>query len=47
MTRTREKGLKAADVCNSLVELCRHEEELHVETWVMFSPSELGQHYRN
>lgn len=32
---------------NSLVELCRHEEELHVETWVMFSPSELGQHYRN
>lgn len=32
---------------NSLVELCRPEEELHVETWVVFSPSELGRQYRN
>lgn len=31
----------------SLAELCRQEEALRVGTLVIFSPSELGQHYRD
>lgn len=31
----------------SLAELCRQEEALCVGSWVMFSPSDLGQHHRD